>query len=127
MTDLRDVFDAAIDILGREARARHWLDQAAADERNARPKCGNCYWWMKSRDCPRERNVNGRNRGPSMNEAPCGKFREDPSPHGPQFLRARAVHYLANAERAARGEPALEWQQTPTRPAGDGDARREGI
>jgi len=39
-------------------------------------RCGDCYWWMKSRDCPRERNVNGRNRGPSMNDWPCGKMQE---------------------------------------------------
>ena len=39
-------------------------------------RCGDCYWWMKSRDCPREVNVGGRNRGPSMNDRPCGKMQE---------------------------------------------------
>lgn len=39
-----------------------------------RRECGNCYFWMKSRDCPRERNVNGATRGPSCSEPACGKF-----------------------------------------------------
>ncbi len=37
-------------------------------------KCGDCYWWMKSKDCPREKNVNGFSRGPSMSGIACGKF-----------------------------------------------------
>lgn len=40
----------------------------------ARPRCGECDHWMKSRECPSERNVNGYNRGPSMNGSACGKF-----------------------------------------------------
>ena len=41
---------------------------------NSRRKCGGCFYWMKSRQCPKERNVNGWNRGPSMNGAICSKF-----------------------------------------------------
>ena len=37
-------------------------------------ECGACQHWMKSRDCPRETNVNGRNRGPSMKAPICSKF-----------------------------------------------------
>ena len=36
--------------------------------------CGGCYWWMKSRRCPREKNVNGWNRGPSMNSPVCKEY-----------------------------------------------------
>ena len=44
-----------------------------------RPKaCGDCYFWMKSSLCPQERNVNGRNKGPSMNGSICEKFAEAP-------------------------------------------------
>lgn len=42
---------------------------------SALPRCGECYWWMKSSDCPRERNVKGMNRGPSCNDATCDKFK----------------------------------------------------
>ena len=37
-------------------------------------RCGDCYFWMKSSLCPRETNVNGWNRGPSMDDWPCEKF-----------------------------------------------------
>ena len=39
--------------------------------------CGSCYWWMKSRSCPREKNVNGWNRGPSMNDPACKEYLSD--------------------------------------------------
>ena len=42
---------------------------------SALPRCGECHWWMKSRDCPREHNVNGISRGPSCDDATCDKFR----------------------------------------------------
>lgn len=41
----------------------------------AQKNCGHCYWWMKSRDCPREKNVGGMSRGPSCSGLPCEKFR----------------------------------------------------
>lgn len=39
-----------------------------------RKECGHCDLWMKSSLCPRERNVNGRNKGPSISEIACDKF-----------------------------------------------------
>ena len=42
---------------------------------SALPKCGECYYWMKSRDCPREHNVRGMNRGPSCGDGACVKFK----------------------------------------------------
>ena len=41
-------------------------------------RCGSCYFWMKSRDCPRERNVDGMSRGPSVGSMKCDKFQMDP-------------------------------------------------
>ena len=41
--------------------------------------CGDCDRWMKSRDCPQERNERGRRSGPSMNAPRCGRFLEDRS------------------------------------------------
>lgn len=43
-------------------------------------RCGDCSFWMKSSDCPEERNVNGWNKGPSMNGIPCVKFQDTASP-----------------------------------------------
>lgn len=40
-----------------------------------RDRCGSCFFWMKSRDCPREKNVGGMSRGPSCNERVCPKFK----------------------------------------------------
>ena len=31
-------------------------------------RCGDCNHWMKSRTCPRERNVGGMSRGPSCDD-----------------------------------------------------------
>lgn len=38
--------------------------------------CGGCDKWMKSRDCPHERNLNGRNVGPSSKTVKCASFVE---------------------------------------------------
>ena len=38
--------------------------------------CGDCYSWMKSRECPREKNVGGISRGPSCKEPICKQFVE---------------------------------------------------
>lgn len=42
---------------------------------SALPRCGECYYWMKSRECPREHNVRGMSRGPSSGDATCAKFK----------------------------------------------------
>jgi len=42
---------------------------------SALPRCGECYFWMKSRDCPRERNINGMSRGPSCDDSTCDRFK----------------------------------------------------
>lgn len=40
--------------------------------------CGDCSKWMKRSDCPREHNVNGQTRGPSMSAPVCREFTECP-------------------------------------------------
>jgi hypothetical protein len=41
----------------------------------ARKRCGSsCYFWMKSKECPAEKNVGGMSRGPSCDGTPCQKF-----------------------------------------------------
>jgi hypothetical protein len=56
----------------RQARIR----ELAADI--ARSGCGDCKNWMKSRECPKEHNVNGYSRGPSRNAPICSLFVEEP-------------------------------------------------
>lgn len=40
----------------------------------ARKRCGSCYFWMMSKQCPKEKNVGGMSRGPSCEGIPCDKF-----------------------------------------------------
>lgn len=58
--------------------------------------CGDCQHWMKSRECPRERNVGGFSRGPSMNGPICEKFSETP-----QSVELRAKWKLELSELEA--------------------------
>jgi hypothetical protein len=37
-------------------------------------RCGNCFKWMKSTLCPKEKNINGMNRGPNCNAPVCSQF-----------------------------------------------------
>lgn len=37
-------------------------------------RCGDCSHWMKSRECPRERNADGMSRGPSCGAIVCDQF-----------------------------------------------------
>ena len=39
-------------------------------------KCGDCFYWMKSNFCPKEKNVNGWNKGPNCNDIICSKFKD---------------------------------------------------
>ncbi len=42
-------------------------------DRWTKKECGNCCKWMTN-NCPYERNVNGRKKGPSMGTSACGEF-----------------------------------------------------
>lgn len=50
------------------------LSLALIDKYGNKNRCGDCAKWMKSRECPRERNVKGMSRGPSCNDYPCDQF-----------------------------------------------------
>lgn len=55
--------------------ALYWaLSDALIAKYAPKHRCGDCHKWMKSRECPRERNVNGMSRGPSGGDMPCDKF-----------------------------------------------------
>lgn len=72
--DLRNVFGMFTEFSARLHAEDKRRKELAHLRENARQTCGNCDKWMKSRECPREHNVNGRSRGPSCNALPCGQF-----------------------------------------------------
>lgn len=89
MSEVNAIFDQFMkfsDRLHRADAARKHLDEMRC---RATPVCGSCFFWMKSRDCPREHNVNGYNRGPSMSASPCSKFK------GTDSFEKNVAAYLA--------------------------------
>ena len=72
--DLRAQFDRMIAAGNRASAILILRDKIKYAFEGGRRECGACQHWMKSRDCPMERNVNGYNRGPSMSDPACGKF-----------------------------------------------------
>ena len=61
------------DLLQKQAK----IEKLRQGIRDLRPKCGNCFLWMKSGECPQEtRNKQGRRVGPSCNGFACSKFVE---------------------------------------------------
>lgn len=88
MTDLPVPLPAAVSPDGREiwdwagrfsehVHRQDRIRRLSADIAQIGRRCGDCDLWMKSRDCPREHNVNGRNHGPSCADPICFKFVED--------------------------------------------------
>lgn len=71
-------FDKLIDALGKAGYLAYLKRERARIQNDARPKCGNCHFWMKSRECPAEKNVNGQSRGPSCEGFACQKFQPCP-------------------------------------------------
>lgn len=86
--------DRFIDAMDRIAQLGAIRRAKAEADQTDRPRCGSCQHWMKSRECPRERNVNGYSRGPSCDALPCSKFDLKPS------VAALKVERLAAAEAA---------------------------
>jgi hypothetical protein len=63
--------------LGAEVQRVSKMRELSASIRELRTQCSSCSLWM-TRQCPRERNVNGRKTGPSMKAPICGEFRMRP-------------------------------------------------
>lgn len=74
MSDLRRDFHNMIEAMGRVSLLAHLRDKVIEAQQTDRSRCGNCFFWMKSRECPREHNVNGYMRGPSSGDPACGKL-----------------------------------------------------
>ncbi|ROL86518.1 hypothetical protein [Pseudomonas protegens] len=73
-----DQIDKLIDGLGKVSHLAYLKRERARIQAAARPKCGNCHFWMKTRECPAEKNVNGMSRGPSCEGIACQKFQACP-------------------------------------------------
>lgn len=75
----------AIDIIDRMLAAEKVLQRARAEEEKRERlffrvkvrRCGDCDLWMKSNLCPKEKNVQGISRGPSMKALACSAFVPD--------------------------------------------------
>lgn len=74
MADIRDDFDKIVGAMGRASLLVQLHDKIVEVRQTDRRECGNCYYWMMSRYCPREQNVDGYQVGPSMNTPACDKF-----------------------------------------------------
>ena len=96
MENLPGVFDALISAAGHCARIDGLRSKARSKDESGRACCGHCNHWMKSRQCPKERNVNGYSRGPSMNGLPCSLYAEDPAAEAYR-QEARALRAEADA------------------------------
>lgn len=67
--------DAIINAVNRISLLGQLRDKVWYATEAQRDRCGSCFFWMKSRDCPREKNVGGMSRGPSRNDGVCAKFK----------------------------------------------------
>lgn len=66
--------DSIISGLERISLRAQRRDELARLRESAARQCGNCTHWMKSSECGREKNISGRNYGPSCSDLPCDKF-----------------------------------------------------
>ena len=57
------------------------------------PKCGECYYWMRSNTCPREKNIKGQSKGPSCNsptlDCPVFKTEEEAEEEWKQYQQEK--------------------------------------
>jgi hypothetical protein len=71
--DLRVLLDRIVEAGAKAAAEDERQREIERLRQNAARNCGHCARWM-TRQCPRERNVNGRNSGPSCASVPCEQF-----------------------------------------------------
>lgn len=71
--DGREVWDWAAEFSAHTQRLDK-MRRLRADISRLNSVCGSCHFWMKSRECPKEKNVNGYSRGPSSESPKCGQF-----------------------------------------------------
>lgn len=74
-SDGREVW-AWADALSKHTHRIHKMRELRQEIFSTGRECGDCDKWMKSRECPRERNVDGMSRGPSCGASICSAFVE---------------------------------------------------
>ena len=71
--EVENLIDGIVEAISIKHGVENLLKQIQETDRWINKRCGNCQYWM-TRQCPLERNVNGRNHGPSMKAYGCAKF-----------------------------------------------------
>lgn len=69
--------DGLIDAMTKVSRLADLKAKLNHAKRRMMPRCGNCDNWMKSSKCPQEKNVKGRNQGPSCEGIACKSYVEE--------------------------------------------------
>lgn len=97
--------DRAIDAMQRLSLLAQLRDKVVVALSTDKRRCGNCYFWMKSSQCPYEKNVHGFSRGPSCDDAPCGKFKIEQ--RALDLKAERVAEAIVFAQRHSLPHPAL--------------------
>jgi len=105
--------DAIISGLNRFSLVAQLRDKVSDAFDAQRDRCGDCGFWMKSRSCPREHNVNGMSRGPDAGAIVCPKFQ----------IEQRAINRRARLIREAVDFAQMHDLPLPSFPAAKEDAR----
>lgn len=71
-SDGREIWDWAAKLAEATQRAQK-IRELRSDITRRPHECGSCQKWM-TRSCPKEHNVGGRTRGPSMKALICGQY-----------------------------------------------------
>ena len=74
----QEIWDWAIS-MGKEMARQHKITELQKQISGIGNHCGDCYKWMHSGECPREKRVKGRRVGPSCNEYICNQYIEKES------------------------------------------------
>ena len=102
MSELWNDVDRAMEPLERLSRIAQLQSDLRHAERMGRKRCGNCFWWNKSQLCPDEKNINGWNYGPHMDDAraaSCPKYQQ--TEHSRELYEERVA--AVKAELAEMG------------------------
>lgn len=98
--DGREIWDWA-GRLSKATQLAHDIRETQTKIRKLATTCGDCDKWMKSSECPAEKNVNGRNHGPSSQALKCAQFKESWDVPKQRLLLSTRMQEL---EATAKGE-----------------------
>lgn len=111
MADLWKEVERALAPFERMSRIADLQAELRQVSQDGSRRCGNCFWWMKSNDCPQERNVNGYSRGPNCNSSraiTCNKYEQTQRSRGLFESRMGELKQKADALGVDIGWPPRE-------------------